>query len=159
MSFLEIALDCLRRGWWVFPCLPETKRPILKHGFLDASNDEQLIRDWWTKWPKANVAIATGASKLTVLDVDHGIWSHEDARVFRLLTGLPENTMPVRKLHEELAALNISRGTTWIARRVRASCLRVARWRWADDLFSNTLPDVEMLRYDLMICRNSRSST
>jgi hypothetical protein len=42
---------------------------------LDASTEEKQIRDWWTSWPEANVAIATGeGSGLYVLDVDppHG---------------------------------------------------------------------------------------
>jgi hypothetical protein len=90
MSFLEIALDCVRRGWYVFPCVPETKRPLVKNGFLDASNSEADVRTWWGKWPNANVAIATGASKLTVLDCDHGIDDTADFGLFCEAMSLPE---------------------------------------------------------------------
>lgn len=40
-------------------------------GANKASKDPALIRDWWTRWPQANVACATGApSGVWVLDVD-----------------------------------------------------------------------------------------
>jgi len=43
----------------------------LQHGLLDATKDESLIKKWWTRWPDANVGIATGTvSGLIVLDVD-----------------------------------------------------------------------------------------
>lgn len=73
---LEIALNCIRRGWYVFPCVPRDKRPLaglVPRGFLDASNDEEVIRRWWTAKPDANVGIATGASGLLVVDIDHGL--------------------------------------------------------------------------------------
>jgi len=76
MTFLEIALDCIRAGWYVFPCIPKTKKPLgglVPGGFKDASNDEETIRRWWRAKPDANIAIACGASGLAVLDVDHGI--------------------------------------------------------------------------------------
>lgn len=94
---LEIALDCIRRGWYVFPCVPRDKRPLAglaPRGFLDASNDEGIIRRWWAAKPDANVGIATGASGLLVVDVDHGldgdgIWPQwiNDAFTFGVRTG------------------------------------------------------------------------
>ena len=92
-TFLEIALSCVRRGWNVFPCKPRTKRPLgalAPHGFKDASNDEAKIRAWWAHTPDANVAIACGASNLSVLDVDHGFNSNEDLRNFLTVTDLPD---------------------------------------------------------------------
>ena len=47
---IEFALDCIRRGWYVFPCVPKTKVPLgglVPRGFKDASNDEVTIRRWW----------------------------------------------------------------------------------------------------------------
>jgi hypothetical protein len=41
----------------------------------DATTEEATIRQWWTRWPDANIGIATGAvSGLVVLDIDsrHG---------------------------------------------------------------------------------------
>jgi Bifunctional DNA primase/polymerase, N-terminal/AAA domain/Primase C terminal 1 (PriCT-1) len=72
-SLFEVALESARRGWYVFPCWPKTKKPMTNDGFKSASRDEQQIRAWWTKSSDANVAIATGASGLTVLDIDEGI--------------------------------------------------------------------------------------
>jgi len=41
------------------------------HGYQDASRDPETIKGWWTEFPLANIAIATGVpSNLLVLDVD-----------------------------------------------------------------------------------------
>lgn len=88
-DFLEIALACIARGWYVFPCKPRTKEPRIAGGFKSASNNEQQVRAWWAQWPNANVAIATGASGLTVLDLDHGINSVEDVIYFLYGHDLP----------------------------------------------------------------------
>ena len=90
MTFLEIALDCLKRGWHVFPCWPGDKRPLVRGGFLSATNLENEVRAWWTKWPDANVGIATGASGLTVLDCDHGLADEAAVRSFTRAHNLPE---------------------------------------------------------------------
>lgn len=84
MSMLDVALGCIRRGWFVFPCIPRTKKPLaglVPAGFKDASNDEETIRRWWKAKPDANVAIACGASDLAVLDIDHGLyeWTSQHA--------------------------------------------------------------------------------
>jgi hypothetical protein len=77
----EAALGYAAYSWPVFPCRPdadpcpapgrcECKAPLTCHGFLDATNDQAAITAWWTHWPAANVAIATGAPGPDVLDVD-----------------------------------------------------------------------------------------
>ena len=59
------------RGWCVFPCVAGAKVPATTHGLHDATTDRDVIRQWWERWPRANVAIRTGAvSGLVVLDVD-----------------------------------------------------------------------------------------
>lgn len=66
---IEPALNWARRGCPVFPCVD--KRPLVKHGLLDATTDEATIRSWWGRWPDANLAVRTGKpSGLIVLDVD-----------------------------------------------------------------------------------------
>lgn len=87
---LEAALRCARSGMVVFPlhwvengqctcgnpaCKSVGKHPLTVHGFKDASKDEDVIRGWWQRWPKANIGLVTGsASRLLVLDIDpeHG---------------------------------------------------------------------------------------
>jgi putative DNA primase/helicase len=69
-SCLAAALAYAERGWWVFPVDAE-KKPLTKHGFHDSNLDEHVIREWWRRWPWAQVAVATGAiSGLVVLDID-----------------------------------------------------------------------------------------
>jgi hypothetical protein len=48
----------------------ECKAPVTAHGFKDATTDAAVIGRWWSRWPAANVAIATGAPGPDVLDVD-----------------------------------------------------------------------------------------
>jgi hypothetical protein len=68
---LAAALDYAARGLQVFPCRAGTKLPATVDGFKSATTDAAQIRAWWTRWPDANVAVATGAaSGVVVLDVD-----------------------------------------------------------------------------------------
>ncbi len=91
MTMLEIALEHAARGWYVFPC--EGKKPLTSHGFKDATIDTEQIRAWWTKWPDANVAIACGASNLTVLDIDHGLLDDSAALRWLGANGIPTTYM------------------------------------------------------------------
>jgi hypothetical protein len=78
----------------VFPCKPHAKTPLISGGFRAASDDPAQISLWWERWPHANVGIATGASGLVVVDVDHGLTEDcerpnwlTDARTFTVRTG------------------------------------------------------------------------
>ncbi|MDJ0288209.1 MULTISPECIES: bifunctional DNA primase/polymerase [Bacillus] len=56
-------------------CQSVGKHPRTKNGLKAASTNLEVIREWWEKWPEANIAIATGQeSGFVVLDVDprHG---------------------------------------------------------------------------------------
>lgn len=82
------ALRCAQRGWHVFPvysvrdgvctCRKGTacednsgKHPRTVNGLNDATTARRTIAAWWSKWPDANIGVATGAvSGLFVLDVD-----------------------------------------------------------------------------------------
>ncbi len=57
----------------MFPCAPRGKQPfgkLVPRGVYDATTDEALIRSWFRPQSTLNLAIACGASGLTVLDVD-----------------------------------------------------------------------------------------
>ena len=60
------------RGLHVFPLGRGSKIPVKgTHGCRGATQDLDVVRAWWAKWPSANIAIATGkASGLWVLDLD-----------------------------------------------------------------------------------------
>ena len=71
-GMLEAALAYAAQGIPVFPCGPD-KKPLVPHGFKNASNSEQVIRAWWGIWPDAMIGRPTGAaSGVVVLDVDQG---------------------------------------------------------------------------------------
>lgn len=58
-------------GRAVFPLKPHDKVPMTAHGCLDASQSHEHVATWWTRWPDANLGIATGAtSGVLVVDVD-----------------------------------------------------------------------------------------
>jgi hypothetical protein len=70
---LRQALAYARHGWPVFPCLPGQKIPATRHGYRDATTDEQQIKDWFGRGFRWNPAIATGTPGPDVLDIDqHG---------------------------------------------------------------------------------------
>ena len=70
---LRQALAYARRGWPVFPCLPGQKIPATKHGYRDATTDEQQITEWFGRGQQWNLAIVTGHPGPDVLDIDqHG---------------------------------------------------------------------------------------
>jgi hypothetical protein len=70
---LRQALVCAGRGWPVFPCLPGRKVPATRHGYLDATTDQEQITAWFGRQPDYNLAVATGTPGPDVLDVDqHG---------------------------------------------------------------------------------------
>ena len=86
MDIFKQALNYIKKGFAVFPlysvtdgrcfcgrpnCPSPGKHPRTKNGVKDASKSEQQIIEWWTKWPDANIGIATGAvSGIIAVDVD-----------------------------------------------------------------------------------------
>jgi hypothetical protein len=70
-STREAALEYAGRGWSVLPT--RKKRPLTRRGVNDATTDASVIERWFTAWPDAGVAIATG-NGVMALDVDprHG---------------------------------------------------------------------------------------
>jgi putative DNA primase/helicase len=56
-------------SWRVFPC--RDKRPLTAHGLKDATQDQDKIREWWGKWPNAQLGVPVGMNTGSfVLDVD-----------------------------------------------------------------------------------------
>ena len=53
----------------IFACHMD-KSPATPHGFKDATVELNLIEKWWSKWPDANIGVATGSESFIVLDLD-----------------------------------------------------------------------------------------
>ncbi len=100
---LEWAERYAQRGWPVFPvhsarvgvctcrqvdCSSPAKHPLTTKGLKDASTDLEVIREWWRRWPEANVAIATGRG-LVALDIDPRHEGDESLRALRRRVELP----------------------------------------------------------------------
>ena len=98
------------RGWPVFPvygvneerctcgnhpCPGAGKHPRIKEWQKKATTDENLIREWFARWPDANVAILTGErSGLVVLDVDPRSGGEDTLEKLEVRSGkLPETVV------------------------------------------------------------------
>jgi len=59
------------RGWRVFPCLRNDKRPAIKRWEQAAwGNPDGVAEAWRERYPGANIGIACGPSQLVVVDLD-----------------------------------------------------------------------------------------
>lgn|GEM_PF-3157893 len=87
----QAALYYAGMGLHVIPVTENSKLPPkIKEWQHEATIDVSIISQWWSKWPKANIGIATGEnSEIFVLDVDghqhgtneeKGIDGHESLR-------------------------------------------------------------------------------
>lgn len=61
------AVRYIKLGWAVLPL--RGKIPLVPNGSKDATLNESQAREWWQKWPDANIGAATG-HRFFVLDVD-----------------------------------------------------------------------------------------
>jgi len=66
---LEAALGYARAGWAIFPCQEGSNVPSTRHGFKDATCDEDQIREWWGEWPQANIGMP-GQNGFFIVDID-----------------------------------------------------------------------------------------
>jgi len=68
---LKAALAYAALGWRVHPIKPGEKTPLVKAWQKNATVDPATIKQWWDKWPNANIGIAVGeGSGFFVLDID-----------------------------------------------------------------------------------------
>lgn len=63
------ALWYAKRGWKVFPLLPNQKVPATRNGFKDASTELAKIKAWWDRHPDSNIGLPTG-QLFDVIDID-----------------------------------------------------------------------------------------
>lgn len=68
-SLPKFALGYARLGWEVFPLANRGKTPTTRRGVLDATSDEETVKQWWTSRPEANIGARPPEGTL-VLDID-----------------------------------------------------------------------------------------
>jgi hypothetical protein len=86
----EAALGYARRGWPVFFCSSNDKRPLTPNGFKDATCDEARIRAAAERFPEAMIAVATGApigAFVVDLDPKDGVSADDLLEELRLRCG------------------------------------------------------------------------
>ena len=73
-SLLHEALKYHEMGLSIIPIKPKDKRPLVKwEPYQQERAEADQIRQWWQKWPKANIGIVTGnLSGIDVIDIDSG---------------------------------------------------------------------------------------
>ena len=77
-QMLDAALSYVARGWFVFPLRAGSKGRdedgcsghLLENGHKGASDDPDQVREWWTRWPDANIGLHLAASNLVAIDID-----------------------------------------------------------------------------------------
>jgi len=62
------AMAYAQTGWKVFPL--EGKTPLIADWPNRASDDPEQVRQWWEKFPKANIGFVPGLAGLVVMDID-----------------------------------------------------------------------------------------
>jgi hypothetical protein len=70
LSTRDAALAFAQAGIRVFPCAAGGKRPLTPAGFHDASCDVDQVREWWARWPSANIGMPTGSTSGNTLGID-----------------------------------------------------------------------------------------
>src|SRR6185437_15829734 len=79
-------------------CHTPGKHPITRHGVMDATDNQHIIKSWIKKYPDCNFAVATGAiSGITALDVDFGSGGAESLTYFSSeVSDAIQNTLKVK---------------------------------------------------------------
>lgn len=103
---LDAALDYAERGWPVIPlhtprpgggctcsnglaCQSPGKHPRITNWQTQATTDPAKIREWWTKWPDANIGIAWG-ERAGIIDIEA-----DNAEQDRLVVDLFDGNLPI----------------------------------------------------------------
>lgn len=66
----EAALALHDAGLAVMPLRARGKLPLLPTWRDLGQPDRSWVQGWWARWPAANIAVITGASRLVVIDLD-----------------------------------------------------------------------------------------
>src|SRR5262245_31980816 len=73
-DILAAALGYAAKGWSVFPVPPDTRKSYLAEEHCGSkwgmTNDPDLVRQYWQRFPLAGIGLPTGVSGFWVLDID-----------------------------------------------------------------------------------------
>lgn len=72
MTKLDAALYMARRGFPVFPLVELGKKPAVEMFQINATTDEGIIREWWSKRPNCNIGVCTTGFVVVDIDDKHG---------------------------------------------------------------------------------------
>jgi len=69
----EAALNYAKAGFKIFPVIENGKAPLIEGGFTKATNDLEQVKEWWTKFPYANIGLPMALNGFIAIDIDrHG---------------------------------------------------------------------------------------
>lgn len=106
MNLPTYACEYAKLGWSVIPIEPRGKKPLVKwEKYQKERATEDQIKQWWTKYPNANIGVITGIiSEIIVIDIDSKKGEEEYIAKFNELhstisqkTGKPEATQKLFK--------------------------------------------------------------
>ncbi|CAM3636161.1 phage/plasmid primase, P4 family [Mycolicibacterium frederiksbergense] len=143
MSCAEAAEAYAKAGCHVIPIRPGTKNPgsYLGNGWQQqATDDLDKVRDWWTRWPDAWLALHAGASGFLVIDIDKPenatdeLWRLVEGALYRRTEADPANRRghyfyalkPGERFGNGLGKLKPARGKKWGEVRCYSGCIVVA---------------------------------
>lgn len=86
MTPKQYTLELAKRGYRVYPLVPNTKQPLKGQSYLTASNDEQEISNWFDVHGNINVGLDLAWSWLIVVDIDN----HAGASIRKTILKLAE---------------------------------------------------------------------
>ena len=92
---LRAALGLASRNIPVFPCSPNSKRPLTSRGYKDATVDPHVVEQFWKRHPNAMIGVPMGrVSGMVAIDVDvrDGKLGRESASKLRLSETLVAGT-------------------------------------------------------------------
>lgn len=75
LELVSQALKFAEKGFHVFPLVPNSKLPLIADFPNQATTNPEIIKQWWSHTPTANIGISTtrynGSGALVVVDVDN----------------------------------------------------------------------------------------
>lgn len=87
-AMLQAALTYAAQGFKLFPLKPGGKIPITAHGVKDATQLQATIKEYWRKYPNANIGLSCDG--LLVLDFDGKVGAESKTQLIAKYGELPQ---------------------------------------------------------------------